>query len=88
MSEDQDTKMAQCVFCGKPATRKNSEGQPVCREHEDKEPRKVSCPECGMPMKIREGRYGYFWGCEGYPQCQKTYQIEELVEDEEDEEGS
>ena len=77
----QQTKSTKCVFCGKPATKTNSEGQPVCRDHQDKEPRDVACPECGMPMKIKEGRYGYFWGCEGYPQCQKTYQIEALIED-------
>jgi ssDNA-binding Zn-finger/Zn-ribbon topoisomerase 1 len=38
-----------------------------------------------MPMKIKEGRYGFFWGCEGYPQCQKTYQIEALIEEEDEE---
>ena len=77
-----ETKMAKCVFCGKNATKTNSENQPVCREHRGDDPRKVACPECGMPMKMKEGRYGYFWGCEGYPQCEKTYQIEALVEDE------
>ena len=24
------------------------------------------CPECGRPMKIRNGQYGDFWGCTGY----------------------
>lgn len=80
---NKQTKSTKCVFCGETATKTNSEGQPVCREHREKEPRDVACPECGMPMKIKEGRYGYFWGCEGYPQCQKTYQIEALVEDDE-----
>lgn len=77
-----DTKMAKCVFCGENATKKNSSDQPVCREHRDKDPKDVACPECGMPMKIKEGRYGFFWGCEGYPQCDKTYQIEDVIEEE------
>jgi ssDNA-binding Zn-finger/Zn-ribbon topoisomerase 1 len=77
-----DTKMAKCVFCGENATKKNRQGQPVCREHKGKDPKDVACPECGMPMKIKEGRYGFFWGCEGYPQCDKTYQIESVIDDE------
>lgn len=78
--------MSKCVFCGENATKTNKEDQPVCREHQDNEPREVACPECGMPMTIKEGRYGYFWGCEGYPQCDKTYPVEALAEDEEDQE--
>ncbi|PSG99252.1 MAG: hypothetical protein BRC29_03955 [Nanohaloarchaea archaeon SW_7_43_1] len=77
-----DTKMAKCVFCGENATKKNRQKQPVCREHKQREPKNVACPECGMPMKISEGRYGFFWGCEGYPQCKKTYQIEAVIDDE------
>lgn len=79
------TKTTKCVFCGETATKKNREGQPVCKKHKDNEPREVACPECGMPMKLKEGRYGYFWGCEGYPQCEKTYQIEALIDEEEKE---
>jgi len=77
-----ETKMTKCVFCGNNATTKNKEHQPVCKKHRGHEPRDVACPSCGMPMKLKEGRYGYFWGCEGYPQCKKTYQIEALVEEE------
>lgn len=77
-----ETKMTKCVFCGESATTKNKEGQPVCSKHRKNEPKDVACPECGMPMKIKEGRYGFFWGCEGYPQCQKTYQIEAAIDDE------
>jgi len=40
------------------------------------------CPDCGLPMKLKEGRYGFFWGCEGYPQCQKTFQVEDLTDEE------
>lgn len=79
-----ETKMTPCVFCGKSATKTNKAGQPVCKEHREKAPKEVACPECGMPMKIREGRYGYFWGCEGYPQCDKTYPVETLADDDEE----
>lgn len=30
------------------------------------------CPECGLPMKKRDGRYEEFWGCSGYPGCKHT----------------
>lgn len=28
------------------------------------------CPECQAPMRKRQGRYGAFWGCTRYPECQ------------------
>jgi DNA topoisomerase-1 len=31
-----------------------------------------TCPECGSPMKLREGRRGYFLGCSKYPKCKGT----------------
>jgi len=35
------------------------------------EPKPVDqvCPNCGRPMVIREGRFGEFLGCSGYPEC-------------------
>ena len=30
------------------------------------------CPECNMPMQKRNGRYGQFWGCTGFPRCRHT----------------
>lgn len=34
------------------------------------------CEKCGRPMKLREGRFGKFWGCSGYAsaedQCTNT----------------
>ncbi|MGA2116026.1 MAG: topoisomerase DNA-binding C4 zinc finger domain-containing protein [Bryobacteraceae bacterium] len=41
------------------------------REMEQDPPR---CP-LGHAMVIREGRYGYFWGCTRYPSCQETKQL-------------
>jgi DNA topoisomerase-1 len=31
-----------------------------------------TCPECGAPMKLRQGRQGYFLGCSKYPKCKGT----------------
>ena len=30
------------------------------------------CPQCGCPLKLRNGKYGEFWGCTGYPDCKYT----------------
>lgn len=36
-----------------------------------KYPQKL-CPRCGGEMKRRNGRYGEFWGCSGFPACRYT----------------
>lgn len=33
------------------------------------------CPNCKIPMVLRKGKFGYFWGCINYPKCKQTYQI-------------
>ena len=38
---------------------------------------KKTCPECGEEMLVREGEYGKFWGCSGYPECDHTESYEE-----------
>lgn len=30
------------------------------------------CPKCGSMLKLRNGRFGEFWGCTGYPACRFT----------------
>ena len=35
------------------------------------------CPECGKPIVIRQGRYGDFMACSGYPKCKFTKPLEE-----------
>jgi len=30
------------------------------------------CDKCGKPMLIKEGRYGTFYACSGYPDCKTT----------------
>ncbi len=34
-----------------------------------------TCPECGSPLKKRNGRFGEFWGCTGFPTCRFTKNI-------------
>ncbi len=38
---------------------------------------KKMCPECGEEMVVRDGEYGKFWGCTGYPECDHTEKYEE-----------
>lgn len=33
------------------------------------------CPDCGQQLIRRNGRYGEFWGCTGYPECKHTEKI-------------
>ena len=34
-----------------------------------------SCEKCGQPMVIKQGRYGKFMACSGYPECKNTYSV-------------
>ena len=47
---------------------KELEKMPVAK----KQSKEKICPECGLPMKKRNGRFGEFWGCTGYPDCRHT----------------
>lgn len=33
------------------------------------------CPKCHLPMQRRNGRFGEFWGCTGFPKCRHTENI-------------
>ena len=33
------------------------------------------CPRCHLPMKRRNGRFGEFWGCTGFPNCRYTENV-------------
>jgi DNA topoisomerase I len=39
------------------------------------EPTGEMCPECGKPLLFRDGRYGKFIGCSGWPECRHTEPI-------------
>ena len=34
-----------------------------------------NCPKCGKPMMIKQGRFGKFIACSGYPTCKTTKPI-------------
>lgn len=34
---------------------------------------KVACGECSAPMRLRDSRYGKFWGCTRFPVCRGTH---------------
>jgi DNA topoisomerase I len=35
----------------------------------------IPCPLCGKPMLSRQGRFGKFLGCSGYPECKHTINV-------------
>lgn len=39
-------------------------------------PTGVKCPECGRDMVLRNGKYGEFLGCSGYPKCKHIEKIQ------------
>lgn len=78
-----DCKMNQQVFenMGKELSKQsakqsteNSMGQ-AARSNAENENLIKFCPECNMPMQKRNGRYGQFWGCTGFPRCRHTENI-------------
>jgi ssDNA-binding Zn-finger/Zn-ribbon topoisomerase 1 len=34
---------------------------------------KLVCPDCGADMILKDGKYGKFYGCERYPQCDAAH---------------
>lgn len=38
-------------------------------------PLEEKCPECGKPLVHRQGRFGPFIGCSGYPDCKHIKQV-------------
>jgi hypothetical protein len=34
-----------------------------------------TCPRCGGPMALRDGKYGKFWSCLRYPECKGTRNV-------------
>ncbi|WP_232364554.1 UvrD-helicase domain-containing protein [Salinimonas lutimaris] len=58
-----DTRPRTCAECGSPSVDGKTESvcnNPDCATHIK------LCPQCGRPMKRRQGRRGEFWGCSGY----------------------
>ena len=34
------------------------------------------CPNCGKRVELKQGRYGLFYGCTGFPKCNFTVDYE------------
>ncbi|MGM0654156.1 MAG: type I DNA topoisomerase [Thermodesulfobacteriota bacterium] len=43
----------------------------IVEKVQDSEPVK-DCPKCGKPMVVKDGRFGLFIACTGYPECKHT----------------
>jgi DNA topoisomerase-1 len=46
----------------------------IVEKVQDSEPVK-DCPECGKPMVMKDGRFGLFIACTGYPDCKHTESV-------------
>ncbi|MEW6185466.1 MAG: topoisomerase DNA-binding C4 zinc finger domain-containing protein, partial [Thermodesulfobacteriota bacterium] len=46
--------------------------RPLTAEAPVPEPSGKECPQCGKPMVVRNGRFGSFLACSGYPECKQT----------------
>ncbi len=46
----------------------------IVEKIQDSEPVK-DCPECSKPMVMKEGRFGLFLACTGYPECKHTESV-------------
>ena len=40
------------------------------------------CPNCGKRVELKEGKYGLFYGCTGFPKCRFTADYEVMDGDE------
>jgi DNA topoisomerase-1 len=63
------------LSCSKYPECKNARPLKVDREKEEKlqkEFKDEKCSKCGSPMVIKNGRFGEFLACSGYPKCKTT----------------
>ncbi len=49
---------------------RNEQGEVVIREAQEET--HETCPRCGSPMVVRQGRFGEFLACSQYPRCKTT----------------
>lgn len=65
-----------CTKCAAPSV--DREHDSLCNNRDCGNSMKI-CNKCGRPMKMRESRFGKFWGCSGYgvpdDQCKNTIKI-------------
>lgn len=39
-----------------------------------------SCPDCGNPLSVKQGRYGKFVGCSHYPKCKHVESLQKSID--------
>ena len=65
-----------CTKCEAPSV--DREHESLCNNRDCGNSMKI-CNKCGRPMKMRESKFGKFWGCSGYgipdDQCRNTIKI-------------
>lgn len=65
----------ECATCGtKLDPRKAKRGQRRGTKSSGAKSEK-KCAVCGKGMRKRKGKYGWFWGCTGYPKCKYTEDV-------------
>jgi len=60
-----------CAFLER-SGRLRSNSSSINDANEGKDIQIPTCPECGGPMTLKNGRYGEFWSCLKYPECKGT----------------
>ncbi len=41
-------------------------------QHVENQTTDIKCNKCGKPMNVKDGRFGQFLACSGYPECKNT----------------
>lgn len=66
----------QKILRGKEKSNVTSEEHSQKVEEKNERIKKGYCPRCGGELIKKEGKYGSFYGCSGFPQCRFTLKID------------
>jgi len=65
----------ECDACGTKVDLRRGRQTQQTRSKSSEAKSEMKCPVCGRWMKKRKGKYGWFWGCTGYPKCKNTEKL-------------
>ena len=75
LSYEQMTEYAEKIIAANVDSKENRK-EHIDQIHDAVEAQKAKengiCPKCGKQLVLRNGKYGKFWGCTGYPSCKYT----------------
>ena len=57
---------------GKEARAKHAQNVASYKEKLEEMKKQKVCPYCKMPLVLRKGKYGEFYGCPNFPKCKYT----------------